>query len=271
MAGILSRVTNLVRANINDLLKKAEDPEKMIELYIQDYKDAIQEAEDATAGSIGDARQVERDAETAQKAVAEWEGKAKAAAGRAKQAQDAGNGTEAGRFMALARKALDEKRGAEANAEALAKAASDQGAMAEQLKQGITQMRAKLKDMQEKKNEYITRARSVEARKIAQEAMSKIDISDPLSSMGTYMEDLKAEERKLEGHAELAADRGKDEYAELNELAQDADIEDELARLMADAGGSTSRGAASASDVKPPSSPAGMPGAGSNSMGSGNR
>ena len=80
MSDILGRIGNILRANINDMLDSAEDPEKMIDQYIRDYTNDIAEAEQAVAQTVGNLRLAEDDLRRAQGDVADWGGKASAAA-----------------------------------------------------------------------------------------------------------------------------------------------------------------------------------------------
>src|SRR5215208_6325951 len=110
---ILGRISQLVRANINQILDSAEDPELMLDQLIRDFTNNIAEAEDAAAQTIGNLRMIEDDAREAREASAEWLDKAKAASRRADQLRGEGNTTEADRFDELARIALRRQVGYE--------------------------------------------------------------------------------------------------------------------------------------------------------------
>ena len=80
---ILGRIGQLTRANINALLDKAEDPEKMLDQLVRDYTNSIAEAEDAVAQTIGNLRLAEADHAEDVAAVKEWGSKALAASQKA--------------------------------------------------------------------------------------------------------------------------------------------------------------------------------------------
>ncbi len=80
---ILGRIGQLTRANINALLDKAEDPEKMLDQLVRDYTNSIAEAEDAVAQTIGNLRLAEADHAEDVAAVKEWGAKALAASQKA--------------------------------------------------------------------------------------------------------------------------------------------------------------------------------------------
>ena len=90
-SSILGRVGQLVRANVNALLDGAEDPEKMLNQIVLDYTDAIREAEEAVAQTIGNLRLQEDDAKEAGEAAVEWGTKAAAASKRVASSASVGS------------------------------------------------------------------------------------------------------------------------------------------------------------------------------------
>ncbi len=80
---IMGRIAQLAKANINALLDKAEDPQKMIDQLIRDYTNSIVEAENAIAQTLGNLRMAEKDYEEDVKAAADWGQKAAAASAKA--------------------------------------------------------------------------------------------------------------------------------------------------------------------------------------------
>ena len=90
---IFGRIAQLTKANIH-VLDAAEDPEKMLDQMIRDYKNNIAEAEEAVAQTIGNLRMMEEDAKEASDAASQWGSKAQAAVGKAKELKSAGNAAE---------------------------------------------------------------------------------------------------------------------------------------------------------------------------------
>ncbi len=103
---ILGRIAQLTRANINSLIDRAEDPEKMIDQLIRDYTNSIADAETAIAQTIGNLRLAEQDYAEDVSAVREWGSKALAASARADQLRASGDAAGADRFDSLAKVAL---------------------------------------------------------------------------------------------------------------------------------------------------------------------
>ena len=76
---IFGRISTLAKANINAMLDKAEDPQKMLDQMVRDYTNNIREAEAAVAQTIGNLRLLERDNQEDVQAAADWGNKAIAA------------------------------------------------------------------------------------------------------------------------------------------------------------------------------------------------
>lgn len=77
--GIFSRLTDIVNSNINSILDKAEDPEKIIRMVIQEMEDTLVEVRSGAAKSIADQKDVERRLKKLERAQADWEKKAELA------------------------------------------------------------------------------------------------------------------------------------------------------------------------------------------------
>ena len=60
MASILSRFTSIIKANINELLDKAEDPEKMVDQYLRELAEDLAEVKEATAGVMAEEKRCQR-------------------------------------------------------------------------------------------------------------------------------------------------------------------------------------------------------------------
>jgi len=98
---ILGRITQLAKANINALLDKAEDPQKMIDQLIRDYTNSIIEAENAIAQTLGNLRMAEKDYEEDVKAAADWGQKAAAASAKADSLRAGGDEAGATKSVTL--------------------------------------------------------------------------------------------------------------------------------------------------------------------------
>ena len=103
---ILGRIAQLTRANVNALLDRAEDPEKMLNQLVRDYTASIAEARDAVAQTIGNLRLAEKDHDADVAEAKDWGNKALAASRKADQLRAGGDTAGADKWDSLAKIAL---------------------------------------------------------------------------------------------------------------------------------------------------------------------
>jgi len=228
---IFGRVTQLAKANINALLDKAEDPQKMIDQLIRDYTNNIAEAEQAVAQTIGNLRLAEKDYQEDVAAAADWGNKALAASGRADQFRAQGNTVEADRFDNLAKVALSKQIAAESEAKQAQPMIAAQNDTVEKLKSGLALMKDKLVDLKSRRDQLVARQKSAQAQNAVQGAISSINVLDPTSELSRFEEKVRREEALAQGHAELAASSLDSQFAELEADAGQIEIEARLAAL----------------------------------------
>jgi phage shock protein A len=231
MSDILGRVGNILRANINEALDNAEDPEKMIDQLVRDYTDNIQEAEQAVAQTVGNLRLAEDDLKRAQEEASEWGSKAQAAAAKASEFTGAGNPTEAARFDDLAKTALRQQISYENQAKGYQEQVTAQTTLTNQLKEGLNGMRAKLTELQTKRDELAARAKMAEAQRQVQESVASIDVMDPTSDLARYEEKIRQDEAMARGMAEVKGSSLESAFDALEDATADAEVEARLAAL----------------------------------------
>ncbi|MDT8322980.1 MAG: PspA/IM30 family protein [Bacteroidota bacterium] len=217
MAGIFSRITDIFKANINDILDKAEDPEKMIKQMVIEMEEAVNKATTAVGAAIANEKQLERQHADKAKLVTQWQQ-------RAIKAVNAGRDD-------LARQALEKKNMFE-------KAATDLEAPLAEAKKTALTMRSQLEQLKAKLDEARVREGTLIARH--QAAKAKKQISSSLAGIGDgafanfdkYEQKVLKTESEAEAMAELAGDTTSldDEFAQLE--AGDS-VEEELALLKA--------------------------------------
>ena len=233
---ILGRVSQLAKANINALLDRAEDPEKMLDQLVRDYTNSIAEAEEAVAQTIAHVRMAEGDLKEDRDAATEWGNKAAAAAKKADELTAAGDTAGAEKFTNLARVALQRQIQHEGEAKDAEPTIQAQNAQVEQLKSGLVSMKTKLEDLKSRRASLVARARTVEAQNKVNTAMGAIDVMDPTSDLSRFEDRIKKEEALVQGRTEARATSLEDQFAELDGTGNDAEIEARLAALKGQGG-----------------------------------
>ncbi|KAE8762875.1 PspA/IM30 family protein [Georgenia thermotolerans] len=228
---ILGRIAQLTRANINAILDRAEDPQKMLDQLVRDYTSSIAEAEDAVAVTIGNLRLAEQDHAADVAEARDWGQKALAAAQKAEQVRAQGNESEAARFDNLAKVAIGKQIAAENEAKAAEPMIASQNEVVEKLKVGLQDMRVKLDELKSKRDQLVARAKSAQAQKQVQGAIASINIMDPTSEIARFEEQVRREEAYVAGQAELQGSSLEDQFAELEDYGRNAEIEARLAAL----------------------------------------
>lgn len=227
---IFGRISTMAKANINAMLDRAEDPEKMLDQMIRDYTNSIAEAKQAVAATIGQLRLAEQDLAEAEQTADEWGGKALAASRKADDLRAGGQAAEADKFDNLAKAALQRQMSEESQASGLRPAITAQQQTVDKLKSGLEGMNTKLEELKNKRNELVARAKMAEAQNRVQDAVAEINVADPTSDLARFEDKIRREEARALGNAELAASTLD---AQFDSLEADADMLEIEARLSA--------------------------------------
>ncbi len=228
---ILGRITQLTRANINAMIDRAEDPQKMLDQLIRDYTNSIAEAEGAIAQTIGNLRLAEQDHAADLAAAKEWGGKAAAASARADALRAQGNTGDADKFDNLAKVALSKQISFEQEAKDAEPMIASQTEVVDKLKTGLTNMKEKLDDLKRRRDTLVARAKSAEAQSKVQGAVASINVLDPTSEVARFEEKVRREEARVAGQAELQASSIDAQFEELEDHSVDAEVAARLAAL----------------------------------------
>ena len=187
--GIFSRLGTLIKSNLNDLISKAEDPEKMLNQVVLDMQNQLVEAKKQVAVSIADQKRLEKQRDEQGDLAQEWERKAMLAVG----AND----------DALAREALKRKSEHDAQFAEFGKQAQLQKSAVDKLKDQLRTLNDKIEEAKRKKNILIARQKRAEAQKTIQSTMSGLSDTgafDTFERMSTKVDQIEAE---AEAHEEL--------------------------------------------------------------------
>ena len=228
---ILGRIAQLTRANVNALLDRAEDPEKMLNQLVRDYTASISEARDAVAQTIGNLRLAEKDHAADVAEARDWGNKALAASRKADQLRAGGDATGADKWDSLAKIALTKQITAENEAKEAEPMIASQQQVVEQLKTGLQQMEAKLGELHSKRDQLIARKKTAEAQVKVQGAIRSINVMDPTSELSRYEDQVRRVEAQAAGQMELAGSSLESQFAELEASGAEMEAEARLAAL----------------------------------------
>ncbi len=245
---ILGRIAQLTRANVNALLDRAEDPEKMLNQLVRDYTASISEARDAVAQTIGNLRLAEKDHAADIAEARDWGNKALAASRKADQLRAGGDSVGADKWDSLAKIALTKQITAENEAKAAEPMIASQQQVVEQLKTGLQQMEAKLGELHSKRDQLIARKKTAEAQVKVQGAIRSINVMDPTSELSRYEDQVRRVEAQAAGQMELAGSSLESQFAELEASGADLEAEARLAALKS-GGNSALPGASSPAQI----------------------
>ncbi len=215
--GIFARVSDIFKANINDLLDKSEDPEKMIKQMVIEMEEAVSKAAMAVGQAIANEKMLQKQTDDKKKAVDDWQKKAL-------QAVNAGRDD-------LAKQALEKKN-------SFAKAAADLEPLAMEakntsvnLRSQLDKLRAKLEEVRLRQNTLIARSQAAKAKKQIAASVSGIG-DDAFANFDKYEQKIIKQESEAEALSELAGQdtRLEDEFSKLETGTA---VDDELAQLKA--------------------------------------
>ena len=190
--GIFDRLSTMLRSNINDLISRAENPEKMLNQLITDMKSQLAKAKQQVASAIADEKKLQADAESMRKQSEDWERRAMLA-------------VQEGRDD-LAKQALLRYNEALQGAQQLHETWVKHKAETESLKGSLRSLNDKIEEAKRKKNILIARARRAEAQQRIQETMSGMSDKSAFESFERMTEKIENQERKAIASAELQAE-----------------------------------------------------------------
>ena len=221
--GVFSRLGTLIKSNINDLISKAEDPEKILNQLILDMREQLISAKKQVAVAIADEKKLKKQLDNSLKSHREWEQKAMMAV-RANRDD-------------LAVEALQRQQQAQELAEEYRKQWELQKQATDQLRSSLRQLNAKIDEAKRKKDLLIARQRRAEAQKKIQETMAGVGDTSAFDAFDRMAEKVDTIEAEAEASAELAEEMsGMNLDQKFKDLEADYSSNDALAALKAKMG-----------------------------------
>lgn len=213
---IFSRLGDIISSNINAMLDKAENPEKMIKMMIQEMEDTLIDIKANCASTMAAEKRIQRELASATAMARAWGDKATLAVDRDR--------------ADLAREALLEKRRFIERAESLEREHQDAHGVVLQYQEDIRQLEEKLAGAREKQRVLVQRHQHAEDKKRAQTDIRRYETSDAVHRFNLFEQRID----RMEAEAELVNTARKPSLEEsFATLEQDDEIEKELAALMA--------------------------------------
>ncbi|NDW14746.1 phage shock protein PspA [Alteromonas genovensis] len=213
--GIFSRFTDIVNSNINSLLDKAEDPEKMVRLIIQEMEDTLVEVRSASAKTLANKKDIVSQIAKYESDAADWQSKAELAL--SKDRED------------LARAALQEKKKSAEAAETLTKELAIVDAQISKLQDEIGQLQDKLADAKSRQKTIIMRQKTASSRLEVKKTLDSTKVDNAMGRFEQYERKIDDLESQVESY-DFGKKSLQDEFAELEAGEK---VDDELAALKA--------------------------------------
>jgi phage shock protein A len=211
---LLERVATLVRANLNDIIDKAEEPEKMIKQVILDMQNQLLQVKTQVAIAITDQHLLEKKRKENQEKSAEWVRKAELAVD--KKEDD------------LARAAIERSLSYRSLAEDFAEQVADQTVQAENLKSALRKLEQKLAEAQAKSDVLIAQHRRARALNKAGDARLAMGNASSSQAFDRMKGKVQRNEALSQAKAELTGDSIEDRLASLEKQEEVTRLLDEL-------------------------------------------
>jgi phage shock protein A len=243
--GLFDRIGNVLRANVNDMVSKAEDPEKILEQAVMDMQEDLLQLRQAVASAIASQKRSEQQYNKAVNDENSWQQKAQLALQKGDEN--------------LAREALVRKKSYSETAVALKGQLDGQVGQIETLKRSLIQIESKISEAKTKKDMLKARSQAAKAQEQLQSAVGRVGNNSSMAAFERMEEKVLMSEARSQAAAEIA---GSDLESKFIALEAGSGVEDELAMMkqqMLAAANPTPQALPAASTVAAPSNPASAP------------
>lgn len=214
---IFQRIGDILKANINDLLDKAENPEKMVKQIIIDMEKELVNCTQALGQAMGSQKQMEKALGKAKSESQLWES-------NAKSALQSGNED-------LARQALAKKVTADKQAEQYQTMYTQTTTQVDTLKAQVDTLKIKLEEARSRQNMLIARSKMADAQKSMAKNIGNIDSTSAFNKLDKMEQKIDEKEAQAEAFTDLSGISSQDPFAEME---KNSAVDAELARLVAE-------------------------------------
>lgn len=219
--GIFSRISDVFKANVNDALDKAEDPEKMLKQMVIEMEESVNKTTLAVAQAVANEKNLQRKLERAKKEQADWEQKAMQA-------------LQANRED-LAKAALEKKAVSQRNAQDLEPIYQQARTTADSLREKLNKLKAKLSEARSRQSTLIARSQAAKAQKEMNKSLSGVG-SDAFGKFDKYENKIEQLESEAEAFGELTGSSETDLEEEFKQLSTSSSADSDLEALKAKMG-----------------------------------
>lgn len=229
--GVFQRLSDLLKSNVNDLIDRAEDPEKMVKQIIIDMQTELTKATQNYGKAKASERLAEKKYLEAQKISSDWEAKAKVALSKGDQE--------------LAKQALARKVKADEDLNNYKEMYESISAQTDAIGDQVEVLRAKLEEAKSRQAMLIARSQMAETKKNLAKAAGGFDGNSSLEKFQKMEEKIERKEAEADAFTEIAGNNlaggsGDDLRDSFEKLESDAKVDAELQRLMAEMNGGAS-------------------------------
>ncbi|OAT80855.1 PspA/IM30 family protein [Desulfotomaculum copahuensis] len=220
--GLFKRIKDLLDANISDLISKAEDPEKMLNLYVERATQELKEFNIQVNRAVADELMLRQKIEASEKEMESWTAQARVAV---QQGRDD-----------LARIALERKQTAQNNLESYQTQLADQEKAVAELRENYRLLEEKLNKAKAEREQLIIRQRRAKAMKQANEAVKEVSEGSAMADFDRMRDKVMRTEAEAQASRVAVSSSLEDEFDQLKKSAGQQNVDDELARLKAELG-----------------------------------
>jgi phage shock protein A len=187
---IFERISDLVRANINDLIDKAENPEKMVKQIIIDMEDQLRKATQGLGTAMGSFNQVKKQLENAQEQSNTWQTKAKTCL-------EQGN-------EELAKKALENKVSQDKMVAQYQEMTTSMEAQVNEIKSQIDVLKQKLEEARSKQAMLVARSQMADAKSQMAKTLGNMDSKSAFAKMDKMEQKIAAKEAEADAFSDIS-------------------------------------------------------------------
>jgi len=214
--GLFDRLKRVIGSNVNDLISKAEDPEKMLEQAILEMQEDLVQLRQGVAQAIAAQKRTEKQYNDGQNEISKWQRNAQLALQKGDEN--------------LARQALERKKTYTETSTALKASLDQQVTQVDSLKRNLIQLESKISEAKTKKEMLKARITTAKAQEQLQGMVSGMNTSSAMSAFERMEEKVMIQEARAQSMGELA---GADLESQFARLESGSDVDDELAALKA--------------------------------------